>query len=522
MSTWSSTWLAASVTMINMSRTRHAVPAVLLGLLLLAGCSSSSSSTPEDGFDGLTASQHVVDTTGSSLGAEQVQSLEQQVAELDRATGADVVLYVRALDATSEETFDQVEALQQAWVAATGTSQDTAVAILVNPNPDDANDARAGIFVGTVHDDGNVPRGEQEVIVADALIPPLRDGDVAASLSAGLDRLGSSIRTGPPPDPVDPLAENLGARTWRPWTLLALAVLGAVVVAGIRAARPRASTPEREPTTRRPDDLSPALVRALVVGGGRAAGGTRPLVLALAARDAVAIEHSEGGRYSTPKLQVRLLDRARAADDLERATYDDLVEHAEDGVVAHQELPKLGTRTDALVAKRIEAAGCRNPDTRGPRLRLVAVAVVAVALVALAVVLMSTGAVILLVGVVPLGVLALVALGTAVGHPLLSVEGRDAARPWEAYRDGLAEDGGDGVDLDAVLPDVVALNLTSAFSDRLGADDVSLRAFTAADGSRSTGVFFGAYTGAFTSGGSGGGGFSGGGAGGGGGAAGST
>lgn len=47
-------------------------------------------------------------------------------------TRADVVVYVRELDADSDDTLDQVEALQQAWVAATGTDQDEAGAILIN------------------------------------------------------------------------------------------------------------------------------------------------------------------------------------------------------------------------------------------------------------------------------------------------------------------------------------------------------------------------------------------------------
>ena len=40
--------------------------------------------------------------------------------------GADVIAYVRELDAESDDTLDQVEELQQRWVSATGVDQDIA------------------------------------------------------------------------------------------------------------------------------------------------------------------------------------------------------------------------------------------------------------------------------------------------------------------------------------------------------------------------------------------------------------
>jgi uncharacterized membrane protein YgcG len=172
---------------------------VMLVAVAVAGLvpTSPSQAQGNDQFSNLEAGTRVYDETGSSLTTEQVAQIERQLEDLE-AVDANVVVMVRALDATPEQTLEQVEALQQAWVAETGANQDNAVAILINRNPDDPNDARAGIYVGSFFDDGNVPRDEQEAIVTDALIPPLRDGDVFGSLMASLDRLETSIVEGPP------------------------------------------------------------------------------------------------------------------------------------------------------------------------------------------------------------------------------------------------------------------------------------------------------------------------------------
>jgi uncharacterized membrane protein YgcG len=196
--------------------------------------------------------------------------------------------------------------------------------------PDDPTDARAGIFVGRTFAEGNVPENEQRAIVEDALIPPLRDGDVSASLGAGLDRLGNSIRNGPPVSAFDRFAASAAAG-WLPWTALAVAVAGlagALLLFGRRSRVEGRTTPE--PTTRRPGDLPPALAGALV-GGGPTAGVLPAVLLDLAGRGAIAIEaESEGNGWgSSPKVRVRLLDRALVRDDIERAVWDRLTELAE-------------------------------------------------------------------------------------------------------------------------------------------------------------------------------------------------
>ncbi|MBW0093642.1 TPM domain-containing protein, partial [Pseudonocardia sp. KRD-188] len=210
------------------SRAALAVLGVLLALVLAAPAALAQE---DDVFPGLEPGVRVYDETGSSLTPAQTADLQGRLDAL-RATGADAVVLVRALDASSDDTFDQVEALQQAWAARTGADQDTAVAILVNRNPDDPTDARAGVFVGRTFDDGNVPQDEQEAIVEDALIPPLRDGDVHGSLVAGIGRLSDSIRFGPPVSAAEQWAAS-ASRSWLPTAAVVAALVALVGAVGL-------------------------------------------------------------------------------------------------------------------------------------------------------------------------------------------------------------------------------------------------------------------------------------------------
>lgn len=134
-----------------------------------------------------------------------------------------------------------------------------------------------------------------------------------------------------------------------------------------------------------------------------------------------------------------------------------------------------------------------------------------------------------LIGVAALGVLAIGALWMVAIFSNLSRHGQEAALPWKAYREGLKVAGGNdaiALDLDAVLPDVVAMNLGPALNDRLKGvteSGVALRAFAARAGAETASFpFWVAYSSTVGSGGSSSTTVSSGGAGGGGGAAGST
>ena len=486
-----------------------------------------------DGFPGLEAGQRVYDETGTSLTPDQVADLEQRLADL-KSIGADAIVYVRALDATPDETLDQVEALQQAWVQTSGADQDTAAAIVINRNPTDPEDARAGIYVGSTFDDGNVPRDEQRAIVNQALIPPLRDGDVHASLAAGLDRLESSIRFGPPQGAFEAWAAEAGS-SWFPWLGVGLAMAGFAAARALFQRRQTTTLPEQPPTISRPGNLTPALAGALANGSPQASAVPATL-LDLAARDAVDIEpESEGGTFSKPAIQVRLVDRRLVSDDVEAALWGELERRADEGVVSSKNLNKVAADSKAVrqaVERQMRDQGWRDADAGGNKAGLMMIFVFAVVLLVFTAVVAAVGEQWLpVVAIAALAALAVTAMVMYSDYSGLSRQGQEAAIPWKAYREGLkraAKDDAVALDLDAVLADSVAMNLGSAMSDRLKEANESgraLRAFTSPAGASYTSFpWWVAFSGGFstTSGSTGTGTVSGGGAGGGGGAAGST
>jgi uncharacterized membrane protein YgcG len=423
-------------------------------------------------FPPLQAEQQVYDETGRSLSGEQAAALRQQIDGL-ASIGASVVVYVRALDATPEETLEQVEALQQAWVAAAGVDQETAVAILINRNPDDPNDARAGIFVGRTYNEGNVPEDEQRAIVDDALIPPLRDGDVYGSASSALERLDSSIRNGPPKSAFEVWSRDAG-ESWLPWVMVAAAVAGIVpVVRTNRQVRALKREPP-PPTTVRPGDLSPAMAGALVAGSPQPSA-TPAMVLDLAARGALAIEpERDDGVFRQDRIQVRLLDRERINDEIEAALWNDLESRADDGVVSSKELGRLaqkGSEIRNLLRDGMRGAGWLDDGYNRRLGTLAIVAIAAVALLIFTIVVAVQGAT--WWPVVGAGALAclIVAAGVVVARDSsLTLAAQDVALPWRAYKEGIKQATRDmsvPLDLDRALPDAVAMNLGSGMEKRL-------------------------------------------------------
>jgi uncharacterized protein (TIGR04222 family) len=470
---------------------RTLVLGVLLGLALLSGTPALAQDA--EAFDDLAPGRHVYDTTGSSLDPAQVADVEERVAALGEL-GADAVVYVRTLDADPDDTFDQVEALQQAWARTAGIDQDTAVAVLVNRAPDDPTDARAGVFVGRTYAEGNVPESEQRDIVEEALVPPLREGDVHAALVAALDRMANSIRNGPPVSGFDRFAAR-AAESWLPWTALAVAAAGLAGALALFSRRSRGgptSTPE--PTTRRPGELSPALAGALVVGGPPPQV-VPAVLLDLAARGVVAIEpEREGGWASSPKVAVRLVDGERVHDGIERAVWEEMAAAAEDGVVSSRKLGPLAGGTAKVreaVRRPLRERGWLDPRAGTVHVALAVIAAVCLLIGIAAVVLSAAGSGPLLawLGVGALVAVAIAAFALLAAYPALTAAGREAAAPWRAYRDGLkaaAKDPTADLDLDTALPDAVAMGLGDAVGERAKAAaeaGVPLRAFAASSSS---------------------------------------
>ncbi|GGG10539.1 hypothetical protein GCM10007304_25780 [Rhodococcoides trifolii] len=512
------------------------VAVALVATVVLVGCSDDSGGNTA--FQGLTSDQRVYDDTGESLDSAQSADIAGRLESLKTGTGADVIVYVRELDADSDDTLDLVEELQQQWVAAAGIDQNIAGAILINREPGKGDEARAGIFLGSTFDDGNVPRDEQEAIVEDALIPPLRDGNVAGSLTAGIDRLQSDIRNGPPVTALDRFAAGPGS-TWLPWAGLVVALLGLLGVAVLFRGRAKPTVSEQPPSTLRPDhNTEPAFVTALVHRSAQASG-VPATVLALAAQDALMIEQDKKpGKFDKGTVRIRLLDESRVRGEMQQAVWAMLAERADGAVVDSAALKKIAGSpgsTKTLVEERLRSSGLVADGTGRRRAALTALAVLGGALAVGGIAVATSGAPLMWLAAGPAAMLFIAGIVTAIAYSRFSVAGRDAARPWEAYRDGLknaAKDHDEAVDLNSALPDIVALGLAPAFQKQLDAatdpsNDTPLQAFSspASAGFASGGPVvlpWAAFSGVFVSSGGAGSTVSGAGAGGGGGAAGST
>lgn len=478
-----------AVSLPRLSIVRTALLVIMTLAAVLAPLRAGAQDVP--GYAPLNASQRVYDETGTSLTPEQAADLERRLASL-LPIGADTVVYVRALDADPNATLGQVEDLQRAWVQQTGANQDTAVAILINRNPNDPNDARAGIFVGKTLNDGNLPEGEREAIIDDALIPPLRDGDVYGSLVAGLDRMSSSIQNGPPRSAFEKWSAD-ATDSWLPWAAIGTALAGIAGAFSLFRGRQTTARPPEPPTTTRPGTLPPAVVGALVNGGPQASAIPATL-LDLAGRGALTIEpESEGGRFKQPKIQVRLVDGRPVKDEVEAALWVELEKLADGGVVSSKNLTKLAGKTRTVfgvIRDQMRANGWLNEAAGRARFGLYTIATGAFVLIFLVGLVASNGDNWWLAGtgIAALTVVAVVSFLFVMTYSALSREGQEAAIPWKAYRDGLKHAGKDEsavLDFDAILPDVVAMNIGSALDKRLkaaGSSGQTLRVFSGATG----------------------------------------
>lgn len=474
----------------------------LIAMILLATLLTPATMIAQDSssYPDLNPNQPVIDQTGTSLTTDQIGELERQIDEL-AAIGAEVVVMVRNLDATPDETLDQVEALQQAWVAASGSNQDTTIAVLINRNADDPHDARAGIYVGKTYNDGNIPESEQRTIVSDVLIPPLRDGDVFSSLSNTLDRIESDILHGPPQNAFERWSES-AASSWLPWLGAGLAAIGAAigsVLFGRRQSIDRAPLP---PTTVRPEPMPPALAGALVAASPQASAFPAT-VLDLAARGALQIEpEKEGGTFTSPTIQLRLLDERLVTTPEEGIVWAALAKRSEMGLVSSKNLQRVATDVSSNLGKQLTTTmrdqGWLDTAGSGARNGILGIAILAIVVaIGVAIVSAAGGAWQGFVGAALLaavGIHGFVLYGNFSG---LSRTGQEAALPWKAYRDGLKEAAKNDalpLNLDDVLADAVAFNLGSNLDKRMKVavdQGVYFRAFSGAtSGSRDAFVFF--------------------------------
>ncbi|MGB3761966.1 MAG: TPM domain-containing protein [Ornithinimicrobium sp.] len=424
-------------------------------------------------FGSLTAEQQVYDETGTSITADGEAEIDGRIREIERQENIEIVAYVRALDASPEDTLDQVADLQEQWSSAAGVDDERTVAILVNRNPEDPEDARAGIYAGAELADGPLPEDDQADIVERGLIPPLTGGDVTGSFIGGLDEVEATLQRGTTPNAFERWAGSAGG-TWAPWVSLVGALAGLMAALRIFRKRVSVTVPEQSPTTRRPGDLAPAVGGALAVGGpvGSALPAT---VIDLAGRGVLRIEpesdavpedprgQEQGEEAKVEAVQIRLAEPGALRVPVEKVVWRELAAHATHDVVRGKALAKVSQKTGPVrdaVRHEMTERGWINPEASRAKNSLGVVLALMILLVAADLVLLAAGeALMMLVGLISAALVALTAVVMIVRFSTLSAQGQQDAAPWRAYRKGLlsaAKDPHATLDLDVAVPDLIA------------------------------------------------------------------
>lgn len=442
----------------------------LLLVFLATGCGQVQ---PAEGFGSPEAGRRVYDRSGT-LSASEVRYLEERAERVAEA-GAPVIVYLRVRDADYDDTERDASDLMEAWDVQSARDARDGVVIFFNLKPGDTRHGQVALFAGQRHyRDGNLPERELRRIFEDEMRPLLADRQITAGIGAGLAALASSLTYGPPPPaPLSPARRAVGDFARLPLNFLAvLAVVGAAWLARriwqTRPARVESGTP----TITRPGDLTPALAGALAAGRLQAVPLAEATLLDLARRGALVVEAL--GRRS---VRVRPLNAAVVATPYEQQVWATLASVADaDGTVPGKALRRLASRwgpfTATLRAELVDR-GWYDPAAATRRWPLYLAGIGG--LVAGAIAAIAAG-----VGAEPWGLLAagiFLALGVVLlvlgfSYPDTSDQGERAAAPWRAYRAGLkraAREPNASLDLDAALPDAVALGVTAALDRRLKA-----------------------------------------------------
>ncbi len=424
-------------------------------------------------FGTLTAEQQVYDDTGTSISIEAEVQIDDRINEIEQGNDVEIVAYVRALDASADDTLDQVAVLQEQWSAAASTDQQRTVAILINRHPEDPEDARAGIYAGEDLVDGALPEDDQADIVEQSLIPSLAEGEVAGSLVTGLDQIDITLQQDTTPNAFEHWSTAAG-RTWAPWVTLALTLVGFLVSLRIFSRRVKVVVPQQRPTSARPDDLAAAVGGALALGGP-SASALPATIVDLAGRGVLSIEPEAAesdadlilmGEESEPKIeavQIRLIDPGAVRGPVEKVVWRELESRADDGVLRGKALSEASQQTSPVqdaVRQQLTERGWLNPAASRARNALGWVMILATLLATAAFVLLAVGEeLLMLVGVIPAVLLAITATVMIFSFSKLSSAGQHAAASWQAYREGLAAAANDPhatLDLDVAVPDLIA------------------------------------------------------------------
>ncbi len=495
-------------------------------------------------FASLSADRQVYDDTGNSITAEAEAEIDARIREIEQQDDVEIVAYVRALDTSADDTLDQVADLQEQWSSAAGADEERTVAILINRNPDDPQDARAGIYAGAELAEGQLPEDDQADIVDDGLIPPLAQGDVAGSLIRGLGQIESTLQGDSTPNAFERWAASAGG-TWASWVSLVAALAGLLAARRVFRRRVSVKVPEQTPSARRPGELAPAVGGALALGGP-AASALPATVIDLAGRGALRIEPEDGGQRArrdeeqggeakVEAVQIRLVDSQVLRAPVEKVVWRELAAHATHDVVRGKALAKVSQKTGPVgdaVRHEMTERGWINPEASRAKNSLGVVVALMTLLVGADLVFLASGAsLLMLFGLVPAALVVVTSVVMIIRFSRLSARGQEDAAPWRAYREGLvaaAKDPGAALDVDVAVPDLVATGQAAEVEqllERAGERGQTLAAFAGLGTAQDTLLvpFWTIYAGAFMASGAGAAGtVTGAGGGAGGGAAGST
>lgn len=450
---------------------RLAMQSALAFLLILIGSVVGATAVRGAEDFGQPESGRAIYDRSGLLTAAEVRDLEVRAAAVARA-GAPTIVYIRAQDADEDETLADARELMDAWNVQSAPGARDGVVIFLNLKPDDRRRGRAAIWAGERQARGNLPEYELRRIYDKVMQPLLRDDQTAAGIGAGLDSLAHSLAVGPPPPPRPSAIQRVASvAAGLPLAILAGLLSGAVALLSGRswAARP-AVRASGAPTTRRPGDLPPALAAALVKRRIEPTALAEATVLDIARRGGIAMEPR-----GKKEIVVRLLDATIVQYPFERVVWDTLAGVADrSGVVAAKGLKQFGKQRKpfgAALKADLESRGWYEPTVGERQKPLYIGGTIALVLAVIAVI--AT-----VIGKQPWGLVGITLLGTVGGialtlgwvYPQTTAAGEAAASAWRAYRAGLreaAKERATALDLDAVLPDVVAFGLTSALDKRL-------------------------------------------------------
>lgn len=464
---------------------RHAsaIGRLLFVALVVIGMASVTGSTRAAAdFGSREAGRHVYDRAGV-LSAAEVSDLEARAVANERA-GAPTIVYLRVAKADADGTSKDARELMDAWNVQSAPDAQDGVVIFLNLTPDDTKHGQAAIWVGQGQSGagGKLPKYELERIYNDVMRPPLRDGQTAAGIGAGLSALTNDLIVGPPPPPPPSTAERVGsAIAGLPLNIAGIAATLALVIFGLRAWRGRpTAAPRGTPTLTRPGDLPPALAGALVTRQLTVAPLAEATVLDLARRSMLTLQ-PEGKR----DLSLRLATTDTPLVSFERAIWERLREQADNGVVSAKAFKKLARQWPGFEqALRAELAerGWFDPQAKSRRSSFYTWG--AVGLTAMLLAMIPA-----IIGRQPWGILPIALLG-GVGlsllilgsvYPSTTAEGERVGAPWRGYAAGLkaaARDRTQALDLEQVLTDAAAFGIASTLDRRI--KEASARGFAPA------------------------------------------